>query len=228
LNKISLEIKLTIGYIVIAFIFSLAMRMIWVYQFSGNEAFMFNGQFMINTNDGYYWAEGARDILSGVSQENDRSPITTAASRLTAFFVYILPFSFEIIIFYMPVILSSLIVIPVILIAKSLKNLELGFIAALLASIAWSYYNRTMVGYYDTDMLNIVLPMFLLWSIIWAIQTNEDKYLFITALVILAYKWWYPASYALEFSFFGLILFYTLVWDRKNLYNYKLLSIMIL
>ena len=115
---------------------------------------------------------------------------------------------------------------PIILIAKALKNLELGFIAALLASIAWSYYNRTMVGYYDTDMLNIVLPMFLLWSIIWAIQTNKDIYLLITALDILVYRWWYPQSYALEFSFFGLILFYALVFDRKNLYNYKLLAIM--
>ncbi len=226
MNNISSQTKLTLGYILIAFAFSVAMRLIWVYQFSGFEPYMFNGQFMINTNDGYYWAEGARDILSGVSQDNDYSPITTATSNLTAFFVYILPFSFESIIFYMPAILSSLVVIPIILIAKNIDNLELGFIAALLASVAWSYYNRTMVGYYDTDMLNIVLPMFLLWSIIWAIQTNEDKYLLITALDILVYRWWYPQSYALEFSFFGLILLYTLIWDRKNLYNYKLLAIM--
>jgi len=83
-----------------------------------------------------------------------------------------------------------------------------------------------MVGYFDTDMLNIVLPMVLLWSIIWAVNTNEDKYLLITALDILAYRWWYPQSYALEFSFFGLILIYTLLFDRKNAYNYKLLAIM--
>ncbi|MFT7004971.1 MAG: undecaprenyl-diphosphooligosaccharide--protein glycosyltransferase [Sulfurimonas sp.] len=222
----SSDTKLTIAYIVIAFIFSVAIRMIWVYQFGGYEAFMFNSQFMINTNDGYFWAEGARDLLSGISQDNDLSPITTAASQLTALFAYILPFSFESVIFYMPVVLSSLIVIPMILIAKSIDNLELGFIAALFASVAWSYYNRTMVGYYDTDMLNIVLPMFLLWSIIWAVKTNEDKYLLITAIDILVYRWWYPQSYSLELSFFTLILFYALVFDRKNLYNYKLLAIM--
>ncbi len=226
MNKISTDTKLTIGFILIAFLFSVALRLIWVYQFIGYEAFMFNGQFMINTNDGYYWAEGARDILSGISQSNDLSPITSAPSQLTALFAYILPFSFETIILYMPVFLSSLIVVPIILIAKSIDNLELGFIAALLASIAWSYYNRTMVGYYDTDMLNIVLPMFLLWSIIWAIKTNKDIYLIITALDVLVYRWWYPASFALELSFFGLVLLYALVWDRKNLYNYKLLAIM--
>lgn len=226
MNAMTQETKKTLIYIALAFAFSIALRMIWFYQFSGYEPFYYNSQFMINTNDGYYFAEGARDILSGVHQENDLSAIESAASQLTAFFAFILPFSFESIIFFMPAVLSSLIVIPIILIAKNLDNLEMGFIAALLASVTHSYYNRTMIGYYDTDMLNIVLPMFLLWSIIWAIRTNEDKYLLITALDILVYRWWYPQSYALEFAFFGFILFYALVWDRKNLYNYKLLSIM--
>ena len=226
MNSLTKETKLTIFYIVVAFTFSVLMRMIWIYQFSDAQSFKYAGQFMINTNDGYYWAEGARDILAGFHQPNDLSAVDFAASQLTAFFAKIVPFSFESIILYMPVFLSSLIVIPIILIAKSIKNLELGLIAALLASIAWSYYNRTMVGYYDTDMLNIVLPMFLLWSIIWAINTHEDKYLLFTALDILAYRWWYPQSYSLEFAFFALILLYALVWDRKNIYNYKLLAIM--
>jgi undecaprenyl-diphosphooligosaccharide--protein glycosyltransferase len=226
MGALTKETKVTLIYIALAFAFSIAIRFIWLYQFSGYEPFYYNSQFMINTNDGYYFAEGARDILSGVHQENDLSAIESAASQLTAFFAFILPFSFESIILFMPAVLSSLIVIPIILIAKNLDNLEMGFIAALLASITHSYYNRTMIGYYDTDMLNIVLPMFLLWSIIWAIRTNEDKYLLITALDILVYRWWYPQSYSLEFAFFGLILLYVLVWDRKNLYNYKLLAIM--
>lgn len=225
LNK---ETKITLLYIAVAFLFSVALRMVWFYQFADYEPFKFNGQFMINTNDGYYWAEGARDILSGMSQENDLSPITTAASQLTALFAFVLPFSFETVILFMPVFLGSLVVVPIILIAKSLNNQEMGLVAALLASIANSYYNRTMIGYFDTDMLNIVLPMFLLWSIIWAIRTNENKYLIITAIDILIYRWWYPQSYSLEFSFFGLILLYTLIWDRKNIYNYKLLSLMML
>jgi len=221
------ETKVTLLYIALAFLFSVTIRMIWFFQFSDYEPFRFNGQLMINTNDGYYWAEGARDILNGFThQAFDLSPVDKAASLLSAFFIKILPFSFESIILFMPIFLSSLVVIPIILIAKSIDNLEMGFIAALLASIAHSYYNRTMIGYYDTDMLNIVLPMFLLWSIIWAIRTNEDKYLLITAVDILIYRWWYPQSYSLESAFFALILLYTFVFDRKNGYNYKLLAIM--
>ncbi len=228
MNNTTAQTQLTITYIFIAFLFSVAIRMIWFYQFSGYDQFYFNGQFMINTNDGYAWAEGARDILSGVSQPNDLSKIQSSTAQLTAIFAKILPFSFESIILFMPVFLSSLIVIPLVLIGRSFNNLEMGFIAALVASVAWSYYNRTMIGYYDTDMLNIVLPTFLLWSIIWAMRTREDKYLLITALEILFYRWWYPESYALEFSFFALILLYTLVFERKNLYNYKLMTLMLL
>ncbi|ABB44751.1 Oligosaccharyl transferase, STT3 subunit [Sulfurimonas denitrificans DSM 1251] len=220
------ETKVTLLYIALAFLFSVAIRMIWFYQFVDYEPFRFNAQLMINTNDGYYWAEGARDILAGVHQDNDLSAVDLAASQLSALFAYILPFSFESVILFMPVFLGSLIVIPIILIAKSIDNLEMGFIAALLASIAHSYYNRTMIGYYDTDMLNIVLPMFLLWSIIWAVRTNQDKYLLITAVDILIYRWWYPQSYSLESAFFALILLYTLLYERKNSYNYKLLAIM--
>ncbi|MDH4943492.1 STT3 domain-containing protein [Sulfurimonas sp. C5] len=228
LNSLTRETKLTIFYILLAFIFSVSMRMIWVYQFNDFTPFKYNDQFMINTNDGYLWAEGARDILGNtVYREGiDQTPVTSAPSILTALFAKVLPFSFESIIFYLPVFLSSLIVIPIILIAKLLKNLEMGLIAAMLASIAWSYYNRTMAGYYDTDMLNIVLPMFLLWSIIWAVKTNQNIYLFLTALDILLYRLWYPQSYSLEFAFFGLILAYTLLFDRKNIFNYKLLAIM--
>jgi len=238
-TSLSRDIQKTVFYILIAFLFSIAMRMIWVYQFGDYTPFHYNGQFMINTNDGYYWAEGARDLLSGTAtnpdakeyfdkfhQLNDLSPVSTAGSQLTAFFSKILPFSFESVIFYMPVFLSSLVVIPIILIARAFKNLEMGLIAAMLSSIAWSYYNRTMAGYYDTDMLNIVLPMFFLWSIIWAIKTNKNIYLILTAIEILIYRWWYPQSYSLEFSFFGMILLYTVIFDRKNLFNYKLLAIM--
>ena len=99
MNNLTQETKLTILYILIAFTFSVLMRMIWIYQFQDAEAFKFAGQFMINTNDGYCWAEGARDLLSGVSQENDLSPTTWAPSQLTALLAYVLPFHLRVLFF---------------------------------------------------------------------------------------------------------------------------------
>ena len=83
-----------------------------------------------------------------------------------------------------------------------------------------------MVGYYDTDLLNIVFPTFLLWSLIWAIKTQEDKYLLFTALDIIAYRWWYPQSYSLEFAFFGLVGVYVVYqYIKKEDFKYNLLLI---
>jgi undecaprenyl-diphosphooligosaccharide--protein glycosyltransferase len=225
MKTISLNQK-TIIYIVLAFIFSVTVRLIWVYQFSDTDSYKFNNQFMINTNDGYFWAEGARDIISGVSQQNDLSPISTATANFTAMVYKILPFSFESVLFYLPAILSSLIVIPIILIGRTINQIEVGFIAALLASITWSYYNRTMVGYFDTDMLNIVFPMILLFGLIWAIDTKKNIYILVTSFDIIAYRWWYPQSYSLEFAFWGLIVAYIIYqYIKKEEYRYSLILI---
>ncbi len=70
------------------------------------------------------------------------------------------------------------------LIARVLNMEYAGFIGALLGGITWSYYNRTMVGYYDTDMLTIVLPTLTLWSIIFTIKRGEDKYLFLVSFFV--------------------------------------------
>ncbi len=209
--------------ILVAFVFSFSVRMIWVYQNQNNESYKYNNQFMINTNDGYYFAEGARDIINPPSYQNERSPIHTALAKTTAYITKLLPFDLETVIFYMPAFFSSLVVIPLILIGHSINRLDMGFIAALLASIANSYYNRTMVGYYDTDMLNIVLPTILVWSLVWAIRTREDKYLLITALDIIVYRWWYPQSYSLEFAFFSLIVLYVIYrYLKKEEFKYEL------
>lgn len=222
MKALNLLYNKTLIYIVIAYIFSVAIRFIWVYQFGDYPSFKFNHQFMITTNDGYFYAEGARDIINGFHQPFDLSPVYSALSQITAFLYLILPFSFETVIFYMPIFLSSLIVIPLVLIGKALKNIELGFVAALFGSISHSYYNRTMAGYYDTDMLNIVFPILLVWSLIFALKTKEDRYILFTSFEIIAYRWWYPQSYALEFAFFILISIYVIyLFIKKHDYTYE-------
>ena len=141
-------------------------RLYWVYWAGEYQHFFWNDQLMISTNDGYAFAEGARDMIAGFHQPNDLSYYGRSMPTLTYLLYQILPFSFESILLYMSVFFSSLIVIPVILIAKEYEMPGMGFAAALLASIANSYYNRTMAGYYDTDMLTIVLPAFSVWAMI--------------------------------------------------------------
>ncbi len=225
-SKVSL-FKLTL-LILIAYTFSIAIRLIWVYQFHGEPSFFWNDQLMINTNDGYAYAEGARDIIAGFHQNNDLSYLNTALSKLTYSLTTILPFSFETIILYMPAFFGSLLVIPVLLIGRVLQQERVGFIAALLAGIVWSYYNRTMTGYYDTDMLTIVLPTFVLWALILTIQEQRNRYLILLPIFMILYSWWYNQSYSLNIAMATVLLFYTLIFERDNLFNYKALIFMLI
>lgn len=214
--------KMLFIFILIAYVFSVGMRFIWVNEVSVEPQFYWNNELMITTNDGYLFAEGARDILAGSHQPNDLSSVNEAISQLTALLAKVLPISFETLILYMPAFIGSLVVIPLILIGRALNQTTMGFIAALIGSIAHSYYNRTMTGYYDTDMLNIVFPILEMYSLILALTHQRNRTLIPITISVALYQWWYPQAYALDTALFGMIVLFTLVFDRKNLYLYKI------
>ncbi len=214
--------SVAIVFIFLAFLFSFAMRMVWVMEFQGQEQNIWNSVLMINTNDGYYFAEGARDILSGAHQNGDLSPVDNPVSLITASLAAALGLNFETLILFMPAVFGSLIVIPMVLIGRALGQTTMGFVAALLASVAHSYYNRTMTGYYDTDMLTIVLPLLSIYAMILALKKEQILGLPLVSLFFALSVWWYPQSYSLNSALLVLMILYALVFDRRNLYGYKI------
>lgn len=218
----STRIKALIFLMLIAYMLALAIRYLWVIEIQGFESFYWNNTLMINTNDGYFFAEGARDILSGNHQANDLSPISDPLAILTAFLAKLLPIGFESLILYMSAVFGSLIVVPVILIGHALRQTRMGFIAALIAGIAHSYYNRTMIGYYDTDMFNIVFPLFSLYFIILAILHQQNRYLLPITFSFALSIWWYPSAYALNSALLVMIMGYVLLFERKNHHLYQI------
>jgi dolichyl-diphosphooligosaccharide--protein glycosyltransferase/undecaprenyl-diphosphooligosaccharide--protein glycosyltransferase len=216
--------------ILFAFIFSVGLRYIWVDHFQNTESFKWLGELMINTNDGYYYAEGARDILNGVTEYSslESSPVNHPASQLTALIAKLLPFSFETIILWMPAFLGSLLVVPLILIGQSLRQPMMGLIAGVVGAVTWSYYNRTMVGYYDTDMLSVVLPTAVLWGIISALMYKENRVLLIAPVFLIIYLLWYPQGLSLSLAMTGMLLIYTLIFELRDSFNYKLLTLLFL
>ncbi len=176
----------------LAYIFSIAVRMIWVHWASGIPEFFWNGQLMINTNDGYYFASGVQKELFGTLQHNPRVPDIwmTATVTLSYFAAKFLPFSLDTVILYMPAVISSLVVVPVILIGRLYGMTMLGFFASLIAAIGWSYYNRTMVGYYDSDMFSAMAPMFIVYFLLGAIKTKKLEFALAASFmsVVMSYK----------------------------------------
>ncbi len=202
--------------IILAYVFSVLCRFYWIWWASEFNEYFFNNQLMIISNDGYAFAEGARDMIAGFHQPNDLSYYGSSLSTLTYWFYKITPFSLESIFIYISTFLSSLVVIPLILIANEYKRPLMGFVAALLASIANSYYNRTMSGYYDTDMLVIVLAMMIVFFMIRLILKKDLLSLIALPLFVGIYLWWYPSSYTLNVALLGLFFIYTLVFHIKE------------
>lgn len=215
--------KQLLGLILLAYAFSFAIRLIWVFQFGEYPAFQYNGELMINTNDGYFFAAGAQEALLGIHEPNPRVPswLSYGVTFFTVILTKITPFSLETVTLYMPSIISSLVVIPIIMIARLFNATLLGFFAALLGSIAWSYYNRTMTGYYDTDMFAAMAPMFVLYFFIASVKHFTLKSALYAALMIVIYPFLYDQGRAVVFAMSIIYFLYLLVYHRDEDNTYK-------
>jgi len=211
-------------YMLFAYLFSLACRYIWVYQFSGYEPFYWHGELMINTNDGYFFATVVKDLLSGSNPDNQLLQTAIDTYPGTVYSVYylakFLPFSLDTVILYIPAFVSSLIVIPIILIMRLYNLTVVGFLAALLASITWSFYNRTMIGYFDTDMYALVFPVFILYYVMKFVKDDNLITILIASLITSLYVIFYPQGYAAITAIFVAFIAYGIffVKDKKQFY----------
>jgi dolichyl-diphosphooligosaccharide--protein glycosyltransferase/undecaprenyl-diphosphooligosaccharide--protein glycosyltransferase len=200
---------------IIAYLFSVGARLYWPWLFMDSESMMHAGQLMINTNDGYYFATGAKDILEGIVAEDRQRASAFCVSQgmvmLTVYAAKLLPFSFESIILYMPSVISSLIVIPIVLTGRLMGHTLLGFFAALLGSVTLSYYNRTMVGYYDTDMFSVLLQFTILYALLALAYKKTFISVAVAALFMLAYPYFYPQGMTLIYAMFIILVVYLFV-----------------
>ncbi len=226
-DKDVVSMKMFLLLATVVWLFAAGVRLTWIYQVKDIEQFRWNDQIIINNADGFYYAEGARDILAGEHQDNDGSPVYSYVSKLTAFLVKILPFELETVILYVPIFFGSLLAIPIMLIGRALRLTWFGFSAALLGSIAYSYYNRTMAGYYDTDMLTVVLPMFLLCMTIYGIKHKKNAYLLFTAVALIVYTKWYSGGYVVVLAMIIILTAYTFIFERKDKYTYMMLFVLV-
>jgi dolichyl-diphosphooligosaccharide--protein glycosyltransferase/undecaprenyl-diphosphooligosaccharide--protein glycosyltransferase len=219
-NRLSLDnisTKQMIGLMVLAYAFSFLIRMIWVWQFKDTSSFYWNGQLMINTNDGYFFASGVQKALEGLHQYNPRvfGIFDYGVIFITTLLVKFTSMSIETAILYAPAIFSSLVVIPIILIARLYNNTLWGFFAALLGSITWSYYNRTMTGYYDTDMFSAMAPMFILFFLIKSTLDFNLRSALYASIAIVIYPFLYDQGLAIVYAI-GIIYGAYMVWFHRD------------
>ncbi len=211
-NFIEKNILSIVLFIVLAYMFSMGVRMYWPMHFADNASMMYAGELMINTNDGYFFSTNAKDIIDGVIAEDRQRASAISASPglvlLTAYATKFTSFSLDTVSLYLPAIISSLIVIPIVLTGRLLGNTLLGFLAALLGSIAWSYYNRTMVGYYDSDMFSVFLQFMIFYSFLSVVYKKHFVSIVFASFLVFIYPYFYPQGMTLVYAMYILLILY--------------------
>jgi dolichyl-diphosphooligosaccharide--protein glycosyltransferase len=129
------------------------------------------------------------------------------------------------VVFYVPVLISALAVIPTFFITRKLVGNIGGIIAAIVVAIHPSFLTRTVGGFADTDAYNVMFPLFIAWLFLEALDSKNTKNTIILSsiggLLIGFYSftwggWWYIFDFILMSTFLYLA-YYSFVHKKELL-----------
>ena len=132
------------------------------------------------------------------------------------------------IVFYVPVLISALAVIPAFFITRKLAGNFGGFVAATILAIHPSFLARTAGGFADTDAYNVMFPLFIAWLFLEALDAKSTKNTIIlgivSGLLVSFYSftwggWWYIFDFIL-ISTVLYIAYYTFVHRKELIENF--------
>ena len=137
-------ISLTIG---LAF----ALRMLELNSWEDPE-FSLHGEMLLATHDAYHWVAGAEGYSFGAGH-----PMSEML-RILSEILHIPPAAVA---FWFPPVLASLVAGIVCAFGWALGSLEAGIAAGLVTSVAPGFLARTLLGFYDTDLVTLFFPLFM-------------------------------------------------------------------
>lgn len=207
-------------HIFIVFFITVTLRLLLAYQTSDSLLHTLDGEYLsILTPDAALYGHYAKLLLAGLPHENDVHLI----EYVIYFLVKVTPFSLDQIMYFLPAFLSSLVVVPAMLIARlyiDSKNIVTA--VGLIAGVGYGYYSRTYLGYCDTDMLNLFFPMMMLYGMVLSVKKEDYNYTLITVISNILYIVWYHSSLPLVYAMNGFFVIYALVFHLKNTEFYKI------
>ncbi|MFH1917263.1 MAG: STT3 domain-containing protein [Nanoarchaeota archaeon] len=155
---------------------------------------------------------------SGLPAEND---LHSASAAYLFFLVRIFnpDASLPHVAFFVPVLLSSLLVIPVFFIVRKKAGNFAGFFAALLFAVHPVFLGRSMGGDFDNDVQNVFFPLIITWLLLEMLETKSvrKKFILTTAMGVLtgmfsfAWKggWWYLFHFVI--GVFAVYIWYVMI-----------------
>ena len=208
--------SLTIVFILFAYLLSFSVRLEWIdfaqanyLDKEGNVSFIredmvMDGIALPNTHDSFYFGSILQKAHLGMHKENHLIPSHWKSGMITVlpyFLLQIFPFlTIELLLLWLPVYVAGLVCIPIVLIGRLYGCSIWGFLAACLAGVTHSYYNRTLAGYYDTDMFSITIPAFALYFLLGASRRESMGFAFAAALTLYLYRFFYASGQSITGS----------------------------
>ena len=117
-----------------------------------NPEYRLGQEWLLATHDAYHWVAGAEGF--GLAAGHPMSEMLRGLAGLLATEPAAVAFWF-------PAVLSSLVALVVYVWVWALGSMEAGVAAGLLTSLAPGFLARTLLGYYDTDLVTLFFPLFM-------------------------------------------------------------------
>lgn len=148
--------------------------------------FRLGAELLLATHDTYHWVAGAEGFEFGTGH-----PMSEML-RILAIIFNTYPAAVA---FWFPAVLGSLVAVIVYAWVWALGSMEMGVAAGVLASLAPGFLARTLLGYYDTDLVTLFFPLLMaLAPACWAM-----RYLLLPQMILreIAFRSGIPAARAL-------------------------------
>ena len=219
--------SITLLFVFLAYLLSFWVRLEWIefaqasYVDESGEVqylrsdMLRNGVALPNTHDSFYFGSILQKGHLGMHEDNHLIPSVFTNGMITYLPYLLLKFfpslGIEFLLLWLPVYVAGIVCIPIVLIGRLYGSSLWGLFAACLAGITHSYYNRTLAGYYDTDMFSITIPAFALYFLVSASRKNSIHFAFLAALSLYLYNFFYSSSQAVTASLAVTFIFYRIL-----------------
>ncbi|MFT7579440.1 MAG: undecaprenyl-diphosphooligosaccharide--protein glycosyltransferase [Myxococcota bacterium] len=196
----------------------LFLRLLWVPEAFALEQALVDGVPMPTTGDSYVWGASIRAALEGFGESTARLPAwdRQAVTALGVLVTKVTPWSLTEVLLYLPIVVGSLLVVPVILTGRLLGSTWFGFFAALLAVSATSYVSRTSFGYYDTDMFAVTFQAAVLLTLLGTALRRSLEWALMAALLLTTYRFIYDKGGFVAMTQLGAYALLVGTWMRGD------------
>jgi len=176
----------------LAYLIGTLARSFYIYvAFKEAPYVILDGFPMINTEDGYYFAQFAKEAIIKKDYElfvssNGHGSIVL----ITWLFYQLMPFlTIEQIAVCIPMIISPLVAVPFILLGRLLNNTYLGFFAGVIVSLSSSYFRRSSFAYYDSDLFSLTAPALIVLAAVYLLLNPNLRSALLVAISLLFAGW---------------------------------------